>query len=95
MLRQHDWRPDTTIFTSEIYNISSINNSLPIPMYSLTTFDGGVNILANFYENELQKISGMPFKIIEIIKTEKSPQGVIRHYMNCLLYTSPSPRDRG
>ena len=68
------------IFTDEIYNISAINRSLPVPMYSLTTFDGHTELLANFYGNELQKVSGLPFKILEILKTEIMPQGITRHY---------------
>lgn len=77
------------IFTNEIYNISAINRSLPVPMYSLTTFDGYIELLANFYENELQKISGLPFKIIEILKTEKMPQGVTRHYVKLKVNNKP------
>lgn len=68
------------IFTNEIYNISAINRSLPVPMYSLTTFDGHTELLANFYGNELQRVSGLPFKILKILKTEAMPQGVTRHY---------------
>lgn len=77
------------IFTNEIYNISSINNTLPVPMYSLTTFDGKVELLANFYENELQKVSGFPFKIVDILKTENMPQGVTRHYAEVNVNRTP------
>lgn len=69
------------VFSDEIYNISKINTTLPVPMYSLTSFDGQMQILANFYENELQKISGSPFKIIQILKEEKHPSGLERAYV--------------
>ena len=77
------------IFTNEIYNISSINRSLPVPMYSLTSFDGQTEILANFYSNELQKISGLPFKIDEIPQIENSPQGVTRYYAKIFVNNEP------
>jgi len=77
------------IFSNEIYNISSINRSLPVPMYSLTSFDGATDILASFYANELQKVSGFPFKIIDILKTEKSPQGVVRHFTQVNVNNEP------
>ena len=77
------------IFSDEIFNICRINRSLPIPMYSLTSFDGSVEIMANFYGNELQKVSGFPFKIVDILKTEKSPQGAVRLYAQILVNNEP------
>ena len=79
------------IFSDEIYNISRINITLPIPMYSLTSFDGYEEILSRFNESELQRVSGSPLKIVDIIKTEKDPSGRIRKYAqvavnNKLLY---------
>ena len=68
------------MFSNEIFNISKINTTLPIPMYSLTSFDGAEKIMANFNENELQRISGAPLKIIKILKTERLADGLIRDY---------------
>lgn len=62
------------IFSRQIFNISKVNRTLPIPMYSLTTFDGSDEIIANFYSNELQKVSGTPFEVVKIIKREQLPK---------------------
>lgn len=69
------------IFTKQIFNVSKINYSLPIPMYSLTSFDGEEEIIANFYEQELQRVSGQPFEIRQILKKERLPgKGEFRVY---------------
>ena len=68
------------IFTREIFNISKVNESLPVPMYSLTSFDGETDLRARFYGNELQKISGKPFEIKDVIKKEKATDGSIRYF---------------
>jgi len=73
------------VFTNEVYNISEINETLPVPMYSLTSFDGNEDILARFYGNELQKVSGEPFEIRNIIKKEKAPNGIMRYYVSLKL----------
>ena len=67
------------IFTNEIYNISEINETLPVPMYTLTSFDEEDTLMARFYGNELQKISGDPFEMVDIYKKEKALDGTIRY----------------
>jgi len=67
-------------FTREIFNISEVNESLPVPMYTLTSFDGETQVRARFYGNELQKVSGEPFEIKTIIKKEKAVDGTIRYF---------------
>ena len=31
----------------------------------------------------------------EVLRIDRSPKGGSKHIIDCLLYTSPSPRDRG
>ena len=69
------------IFTHQIFNISNINRTVPIPMYSLTTFDGEENIIARFYADELQAVTGFPFEITNIIKRIQTSQGIIRFFV--------------
>ena len=68
------------IFSHEIFNISEVNETLPVPMYSLTSFDGENEVRARFYGTELQKVSGEPFEIIGILKKEKATDGTIRYF---------------
>ena len=45
----------------------------------LTSFDEEDTLMARFYGNELQKISGDPFEMVSIYKKEKALDGTIRY----------------
>ena len=66
------------IFTNQIFNISKVNRTLPVPMYTLTTFDGYEELLAKFYGNELQKVTGPNLELVNTVKKERTPQGILR-----------------
>lgn len=46
-----------SLFSTEIFQIMIVNNSLPITMYSLKDLEKGEVIEGQFYENELQKVT--------------------------------------
>jgi hypothetical protein len=55
-------------FTHEVFKISGTNTNLPIPMYQLTDYYGKEQILGSFYEEEMQKVRGNPFKVEVLFK---------------------------
>ena len=64
----------------------------------LTSFDGSVDLLKSHIEGKLQQFSSQqtttfsPEKIVEI--AIQAGEAIMDVYENCLLYTSPSPRDK-
>ena len=48
----------------ELFEIASVNNHLPIPMYFITSLYDGSEIEGGFYESELVKVDCLRIKVI-------------------------------
>lgn len=56
------------VFTDELFKIGELHTKLPIPMYSLTDYNGEEKIEGRFYENELQRANYEVFKVEEVLE---------------------------
>lgn len=63
------------VFTDHLYKITEVHTKLPIPMYSLSEYDGSEKIEGRFYANELQLANFEVYKV-EKIKKERVKNGV-------------------
>lgn len=63
------------IFTHEMFYVQQVHTSLPIPMYTLQSYDRQETIEGRFYENELQEVDFSVFKIESVLK-ERTKKGV-------------------
>jgi len=63
------------VFTDHLYKITEVHTKLPIPMYSLSEYDGSEKIEGRFYANELQLANFEVYKVEEIRK-ERTRNGV-------------------
>lgn len=55
----------------EIFKIKSVNTSKPIPLYTLTNFDGSEDIIGGFYEFELVPVITNTYRIEKVLKRRK------------------------
>lgn len=66
---------------TEIFKINNINLKMKIPLYILETFDGSEIIKGSFYDFELTKVSPDIFRIEKVLKTKKTRNGKVQHYV--------------
>ena len=55
-------------FKGELFTVTAINKTLPVPMYNIKSMDTEDDILGGFYANELQRVRGDTFKIEKILR---------------------------
>ena len=55
------------VFTDELFKVHEVHTKLPVPMYTLTEFDGETVIEGRFYENEMQKANFETYKIEKVV----------------------------
>ena len=65
----------------EIFRIYKIKTNLKIPMYVLETYDGKEVLNGSFYDFEITKVTGDVFRIDKILKTRKTRNGKMQHYV--------------
>lgn len=64
------------VFSDELFKIREVHDKLPIPMYSLSSYDDAEKIEGRFYANELSLANFELFKVEKILNTRMNAQGV-------------------
>lgn len=62
-------------FTDELFKIRQVHDALPIPMYSIASYDGKEDIRGRFYSNELTKAKYGVFKVEKILNRRTNDKG--------------------
>lgn len=63
------------VFSDELFKIREIHDKLPIPMYSISSYDGKEDIRGRFYSNELSLANFDVFKVEKILNTRTNSRG--------------------
>ena len=58
-------------FSREVLRIQSVNKKLPIPTYTLTSYDGSEDIKGNFYAHELTLVKNTSWRVEKVLKTRR------------------------
>lgn len=74
-------------FKGELFEITAINRTLPVPLYTIRSMDSEDTIQGGFYSNELQKIAGDTFKIEKVLR--RRGRGENEEYFVKWKYFSP------
>lgn len=64
------------VFSDELFKIREVHDKLPIPMYSISSYDGTEDIQGRFYSNELSLANFELFKVEKILSTRTNSEGV-------------------
>ena len=68
------------VFTDELFKIHEVHTKLPIPMYTLSEYDGETIIEGRFYENEIQLAKYEVFKVEREIR-KRVKNGIAQTYV--------------
>ena len=68
------------VFTDQLFKVAEVHTKLPIPMYTLSEYDGSDLIEGRFYENEMQLAKYDVFKVEKVIR-KRTRNGVRENYV--------------